>query len=562
MRTNILRHPHTGAPIGPVGFRRDGRPIMPVLGGAPEDDDKGKDGEPGSAVAANMSYRQVCNRLDDIRDDLQRLNAREDREGGLSSDDTVRFGELTAEFDELLARKGRLEREAALAKVQRANIKAVGTGSGARPGVVLSGDGARGGNDYDSDPLGEPDSIRENRWKNPWAVHEIRMGLSREARGAELRSRALDAIEKMSGTTDNRRETATRLLERWDTTDGRLAEQVLVTSSPDYMRAFAKLASSQGRAQLRGDEADAVERAMSLTDANGGYLVPFQLDPTVILTSDGSLNQIRQAARTVIATGDVWHGVSAGAVQWSFDAEAEEVSDDSPTFAQPDIPVKTARGFVPISLEAMMDAQNVAQDVAQLLADGKDNLESVTFINGDGGAKTPRGIMTAMLAAAGTDATLVVASAVSGSLQDTDVYAVHDGVAARYRPRSSWLANTGFYSMVRQLDSAGGAALWERIGNDRPAQLVGRPVYEAEAMDGKINAGDNYLAVFGDFSNFVIADRIGMTVEFIPHLFGPGVTGAGARGGFPTGQRGWFAYYRVGSDVVNPRAFRLLDVKA
>ena len=65
---------------------------------------------------------------------------------------------------------------------------------------------------------------------------------------------------------------------------------------------------------------DAEQRAMSLTDNAGGYLVPFQLDPTVIVTSNGSVNDIRQAARTVVATGDVWNGVSAGAVSWSWDA--------------------------------------------------------------------------------------------------------------------------------------------------------------------------------------------------------------------------------------------------
>lgn len=541
MRT-ALTHPKTGLPIQPIGYRADGRPILPILGA--EDD-----------PLANMTYRQVCNRLDDIKDDLQRLNAREDKDGGLSHEDEVRFAELTGEFDELVRHKGRMERDAALQRVQRANIKAATQGG--TPGVtLLPGDGARHGDDFDSDPLGDPDSIRDNRWKNPWAVHEIRMGLSAEARGAELRSRAFSAIEKMQGTTDNRRETATRMLERWDTTDGKLAEQVLVTSSPEYMRAFAKLAKSQGRVQLQGEEAAAVERAMSLTDGEGGYLVPFQLDPTVILTSDGSVNEVRQVARKVVATGDKWNGVSAGAVQWSFDPEATEVSDDAPGLAQPTIDIQTARGFVPISLEASMDAQNVAQEVGRLLAQGKDDLEAVKFINGDPDNKEPNGLLTALLAyeTANTGA-VVVNAAGTGTLADGDVYKVHDDLPARYRRRASWLAANGFYSMVRQLDSSGGSALWARIGEGRPPELIGRAAYEAEEMDGTIEAsggGKNYLACIGDFSNFVVADRVGMTVEFIPHLFGAS--------GRPKGQRGWFAYYRVGSDVVNAKAFRLLNV--
>lgn len=35
---DILKHPLTGNPIVAVGFRKDGRPIMPIMGGAPDDE--------------------------------------------------------------------------------------------------------------------------------------------------------------------------------------------------------------------------------------------------------------------------------------------------------------------------------------------------------------------------------------------------------------------------------------------------------------------------------------------------------------------------------------------
>jgi HK97 family phage major capsid protein len=75
---------------------------------------------------------------------------------------------------------------------------------------------------------------------------------------------------------------------------------------------------------------------------------------------------------------------------------------------------------------------------------------------------------------------------------------------------------------------------------------------EAEAMDGTYGSGENYALIGGDWYNYVIADRIGTTVEFIPHLFG-----ANQR---PTGQRGWWAYVRHGADSVNDGAFRMLNI--
>ena len=84
----------------------------------------------------------------------------------------------------------------------------------------------------------------------------------------------------------------------------------------------------------------------------------------------------------VLATGDVWNGVAAGAVSWSYDAEAAEVSDDAPAFTQPSIPIYKAAGFVPISYEAFADAANITQEVGRLLAFGKDTLEASTFAVG------------------------------------------------------------------------------------------------------------------------------------------------------------------------------------
>jgi HK97 family phage major capsid protein len=131
---------------------------------------------------------------------------------------------------------------------------------------------------------------------------------------------------------------------------------------------------------------------------------------------------------------------------------------------------------------------------------------------------------------------------------------VQGALPARFRANASWLATNAFYNRARQFDTAGGSSLWAQLADDRPALLLGRPAYESEDMDGVINATqENYMAVFGDFENYVIADRIGMTVEFIPHLFG-------TANGRPTGQRGWYAYYRTGAQVVNTAAFKLLNV--
>ena len=50
----------------------------------------------------------------------------------------------------------------------------------------------------------------------------------------------------------------------------------------------------------------------------------------------------------------------------------------------------------------------------------------------------------------------------------------------------------------------------------------------------------------------MIVDRIGSTLELVPHL-----VGSSRR---PTGQRGALLWFRTGSNVVVPQAFRMLNI--
>ncbi|MGN9802057.1 phage major capsid protein [Micromonospora sp. L32] len=496
-------------------------------------DDKGQTNGP------TLTHSQSVNRLKEITSELERLGELDE----LTPEDETYFGELRDEFKSVDKHRKKLERDAELAAVRSAS-QGIG---GFRIQRGAPGNSADQG---ERDAILEPDSVEDRRFRNPWDLSEVRtFGRSRESVNEELRSRALSAIEKMPSANDKVREAATTIVERFDDKDATLARLALVASSPAYLRAFAKAATNRLH-ELDDTEQRALQavRAMSLTDSAGGYLVPFQLDPTVIITANGSLNEIRRIARQVVATGDTWNGVSAGAVAWSWDAEATQVSDDAPTFAQPSIPVYKAAGFVPVSIEALQDMANGAAEVARLLSEGREILEAAAFVTGSGVGQ-PTGIVTAL-----TGTGSVVASAGADTLAVGDLYNVQGSLPARYRARASWLATNAFYNRARQFDTAGGSSLWAQLGDDRPANLLGKPIYEAEDMDGVITAAaDNYMAVFGDFSNYVIADRIGMTVEFIPHLFG-------TTNGRPTGQRGWYAYYRTGADSVNDGAFRLLNV--
>jgi HK97 family phage major capsid protein len=107
---------------------------------------------------------------------------------------------------------------------------------------------------------------------------------------------------------------------------------------------------------------------------------------------------------------------------------------------------------------------------------------------------------------------------------------------------------------IRQLGTANVFhAFTENLKAEWLAILFNKATYESPYMPDTTTstAAANGYAVVGDFQNFVIARRGGMSVEQVPHIFD-------VTSNMPTGQRAWFAYARIGSDSVNDLGFRLM----
>lgn len=131
------------------------------------------------------------------------------------------------------------------------------------------------------------------------------------------------------------------------------------------------------------------------------------------------------------------------------------------------------------------------------------------------------------------------------------MFNTYDAQAPRHQLKGAWLANQKIYSKIRQFSTNQGANFWTTIGGGQPNQLLGLPTYTASSMTGTVGNGTNVLLV-GEFENYYIVDRIGFSIQYVPV-----VIGANQR---PTGQAGWMGYWRVGAEVANPNAFRLLQL--
>lgn len=373
-----------------------------------------------------------------------------------------------------------------------------------------------------------------------------------EAATRELHDRAKRSLENATFADDRvSREDAQahveRLLATRDSKDGDLGRLILQTGSPTYMRTFRKYLAGT---PLSSDE----QRAFALTTT--GLPVPYTLDPTVVPVSNSVVNPLRaiSSVEQIVGTNE-WRGLTAAAITASRASEGAEATDNTPTLAQPTITASKVHAFVPFSIESGQDWGGMAPTIASLLADAKDDEEATAFATGDGNAPNPFGVITGATNTTDADSGLSISRAALTRLEGA--------LAPRFRPRAQFIANRAMYSIIRGLDTAGGSDLWVRIGDglqNSPASIggngntghtvLGYPANELSTMTGTVTNGAKVM-VLGDFSYFKIIDRVGMSIEVIPHLFG-GIAN------YPTGQRGFYAHWRNGSKVLSASAFRTL----
>jgi len=390
---------------------------------------------------------------------------------------------------------------------------------------------------------------------DPFAeLDKVKDGL---VRGSDMVARSLNVIEmhnRRGLLADDRAQEATRKA----ALDPMIARHMLMTGYDEYVEAFRMYLNDP-----QGEGLRAAQRSLTLGTASGGYLLPYVLDPTVVLSSDGSINPYRALADVKTTTSNAWQGVNSAGVQMGWLDEGGQATDNTPSTAQIQIFVKKAAAWVIASFESNADT-NFADQLPRLLADSKDILEETAFARGTGGtgnAGQPSGVLTGLgtaqrvLAGGSGVAAFVGTSGGANGGGMGDVYALNSALGPRFRLSGSvaWVMNITNINRIRQIDLYGGGAFITNLRDGQPLTLLDKPLRESPSLTQTPGTGTALVAasgVFGDFSKFYIVDRVGSTM-----LFDPMIKSA-STANMPTGNQGWFYYWRVGSGRAADNAFR------
>jgi HK97 family phage major capsid protein len=509
-----------------LGYRKNGLPIYLAQGGSPDELEQ---------LAARQ--RELLDLMDAVNKDLDA----EGRSAEQRTSDTKTFNDYDSEFKKNEERIGELnkaieERKAREERVRerRAHYGSVDVKPGKRTGSELY--------DVDYRSMGMDENSQIQFRDKAMAI------LDRPEVAGHLAERQKAHLDKIFRTKNG-------------DTDGELiAAFTIATSNPHYRAAFQKAASGLAPV-FSQEEARAVrevaylKRAMSVgTPSAGGYAVPVVIDPTIILTAQGSENDILRLARVETITNDKWRGLSSAGVTWKFGAEASAATDNSPTISQPEVDTHRADGFIPFSIEIGQDWPGFAERMADLLGEGYSELLAEKLTDGTG-ADNPHGLIVRLAAQTSPDVSTTVATA--STIVGGDLYDMWARLPQRHRRKRStaWMSSTDVQNAIRQLGTVDPNFTVD-ITEEGIARLFGREYPMNDYMDDlTTGTGTQPYLVVGDFNGYLVAQRAGMNIEFVPMLFD-------VTNNRPTGQRGWFAWSRIGADVVDPTAFQLLTNKS
>lgn len=246
-------------------------------------------------------------------------------------------------------------------------------------------------------------------------------------------------------------------------------------------------------------------------------------------------------------------------VFWAVEASDYQNSQD-PTTGMIEIPVHEIRALLKISQQNLEDSQfNLEDFMKQRMMLGFAQTEGKAFIRGNGVGK-PRGIMSYPLKATSsytggsaglnnvTDAIpYVLSGGTTGNIIQEDITNVLMDLKEVYdNDRTAYILTRGTLNTIRLFKDSIGRPLWIPFGADVPATINNRKYVEMPDMD-QIASG-NYPILVGDFSNYMIVDRLQLAIRELDELFAV------------SGLVGFIARMRTGGDVLLPESFRALKI--
>lgn len=341
-----------------------------------------------------------------------------------------------------------------------------------------------------------------------------------------------DAMEKDIETIGNR----IKRLENHSKTEASL-EQVVSDSIKPVINADqpeGKFGKSYGKAFYnamrvgRSAAAPEVLNALQVgTNSEGGFIVPEEFETNLIAALQ-DINEIRQYCNVIQTASDRHIPVESTLGTASWTAEEAAYTESDAAFSRITLNDYKLGTIIKVSEELLQDSMfDLPSYLTTNFGKRFGLAEEAAFVNGDGSGK-PTGIV------GGSSAGVTAASATA--ITTDELIDLQHSLARPYRANAVWLMNDSTAKLIRKLKDGDGQYLWQPgLQAGQPDLLLARPVICSTAMPAATTG--NKSVIFGDMSNYTVADRLGTTLQRLNELYAA------------NGQVGFRAYKRTDGKV-------------
>lgn len=286
--------------------------------------------------------------------------------------------------------------------------------------------------------------------------------------------------------------------------------------------AFTKFITKGERALT----AEEVKTLSTVDDSQGGYLVPHEMEQSII-RSLATVNAVRGLANVVtISKGnDLSQPRRTAGVSATRSGEmSSNPSATNPTFGMLKITAEEMRYLGKITANMLEDAAyNVEGFLQDEAVEAFANAEGLDFVSGSGVGRA----MGMLSYASGTGDGQVeqVVSGTAATIADADGQAnglitLQHTLKAAYAKQGKWLINCLTVGSVRKLKDSQKGYIWSPGLGGNPPTILGAEYVEDDNMP--VEAANALVAIFGDFKKFYkIVDKVGLAVTRDPFTSKP-----------------------------------------
>jgi HK97 family phage major capsid protein len=255
--------------------------------------------------------------------------------------------------------------------------------------------------------------------------------------------------------------------------------------------------------------ADEVKAMQEETDAEGGFFVPEQFISQTIHDPGVPGSQLRPLCTVIRVSSKDGYVPTMGSATWAAIAEEAAYSDQTPTVGQVAFSLEKSGGLVKTTRELLEDsAINLPALLTQIFQEAAGRFEDVGIIGGNNTTQYA-GIMSdssvAFYTMAGSTSVIVA-----------DLIGTFYALEAQHRANSTWVMKSAINSLINALQVTGnGVTGIANITAAPSAFILGRPVVDTDvvsALGGTITSTEK-IAIFGDFRQYYIFDRVGFTIR-------------------------------------------------